>query len=419
MPVDQLRALRRQDSGPRRPDPARLPAPPVAADRPGRRLPDRRLALLARHPRLREFAARNRLPHRLHRPGDGRRRRGARCATLGIRPDETPVVFSAGTRSCATRATPNSPALVGLAVPRRPAAVHLRPRRRRRRPGRAGRRRLRRVRRAARPRVLDAVATGGQAATVVPHRELPRLPGRHLRRRAGRAGGDPGREVRRRTPGTRRGDQPGATPTASYVVRLDDGEPCHRPHRPRRHRRPLPQARRAPARGVRGIERLLRGHGAWRRGRAGTTRSAVVGGGNSAGQAALFLAEHARCGAAAHPWRRPRPTCPATSPTGSTRTAGSRCSCTPRCASWSATDTLDAIVVEDRPHRRAPPPGRPCAVRLHRRGSLHGLARLANWPSTRTASSSPVRRTPTSSSGPAGPPPARDQPAGRLRRRAT
>ena len=77
-----------------------------------------------------------------------------------------------------------------------PAAL-LRPHRGRRRPGRPRRLRLRRLGRAVHPhgRVGAARRAGRHQ---LPHRELPRLPGRRLRRRAHRPGHDPGAQVRGR-----------------------------------------------------------------------------------------------------------------------------------------------------------------------------------------------------------------------------
>ena len=81
---------------------------------------------------------------------------------------------------------------------------------------------------------------------------------------------------------------------------------------------------------------------------------AVVGGGNSAGQAALFLAgtrPRVRLIVREHDAGREHVALPRRPHRATRRT--SRCCCTPRCASCAATDALEALVVEDHADRRA------------------------------------------------------------------
>ena len=126
------------------------------------------------------------------------------------------------------------------------------------RAGRAGRGGLRRVRGAGRagPREHGARRAGGHQLA---HRELPRLPHRHLRPGAGRARADAGREVRRRG-----GDRPHRRPPRlrqpalpALSLRRPGGADAHHRHR---HRREVPEARSPVARALRGRGRLLQRH---------------------------------------------------------------------------------------------------------------------------------------------------------------
>ena len=83
----------------------------------------------------------------------------------------------------------------------------------------------------------------------------------------------------------------------------------------------------------------------------------MVGGGNSAGQAALFLvrARRARCTLLVREQRPRARTCPATSSTGSSGLPASRCCSTPRSASWSARPRWRAVAREHRTGERWSP----------------------------------------------------------------
>ena len=74
-----------------------------------RRPADHRLAFRPDTRRLRDFASRNRIPHRWVDLEEDRRGRGPSCAPSASRPTETPVVIWKGQRSCATPATPSWP----------------------------------------------------------------------------------------------------------------------------------------------------------------------------------------------------------------------------------------------------------------------------------------------------------------------
>ena len=172
---------------------------------------------------------------------------------------------------------------------RRAARALLRPGRRRCRAGRAGRVGLRRVRGTADPhgRRRRGRRAGGHE---LPHRELPGLPDRHLRPGPRHPGVHPGPEVRRRDHQPLRGD------LARRRRRARRG------HAVRRHAGRRPRARRGHAARTTGSSRSS---GLERYEMAGVYYAAtelearrcagapvvVVGGGNSAGQAAMYLAE--------------------------------------------------------------------------------------------------------------------------------
>ncbi len=156
--------------------------------------------------RLRDFAARNRLPYRwLDLETDPSAE--ALLSQFGVAPEETPIVI-VGPRLLRNPATAELAAAIGLPAPVTPdggcdlLVVGSGPSR----PVRG------RVRGLGRPAHGGAGRDShrGPGRDVVPDRELPRLPGRHLRRRAGRAGADPGPEVRRRLRRARRGHGPSA-----------------------------------------------------------------------------------------------------------------------------------------------------------------------------------------------------------------
>ena len=189
--------------------------------------------------RLREFAARNRLPHRFI---DLDQDAGAESLLrqLGIAPDETPVVIWRSDGVLRNPTNAELARLIGLPdvgtqgetydlviVGGGPAGW---------RPPCTARPK------AWRPSLLDRVAAGGQAGTSVADRELPRLPGRAVRCRAGRAGGAAGREVRRRAVRPGRGRRAGEE-DGYHSVRLERRHERDSTGGGDRHRRALPPAR--------------------------------------------------------------------------------------------------------------------------------------------------------------------------------
>ena len=162
-----------------------------------------------------------------------------------------------------------------------------RPADRRRRPGRPRRGRLRRLRgaRHARGREHRPRRPGRRLA---PDRELPRLPRRDQRHRADEPRGLAGAQVRRphrhAVPRDARWS-PAAIATSCSSRRARRSRPGGDP----RHGRRIPATPGGRPRGATRDERLLRRRPA--RGElCGARGSAVVGGGNSAGQAAIWLA---------------------------------------------------------------------------------------------------------------------------------
>ena len=264
--------------------------------------------------RVRDFAARNRLPCRwLDLEADPSAE--ALLAQFGLAPQDTPVVIVHG-RLLRNPSNAELAAAVGLPAPVAPqASCDLlvvgragRPVRRRvrglggdagHRPGRHGRRR-----------------PGGN---LVADRELPRLPVRYLRRRVGRTGGAPGAEVRcpvrragrSRLHRARRRSLPGAprrrASLTSPLVVLATGARYRRLAVPRADYFEQMSIYYAASQ----AEALL----------CAGDPVAIVGGGNSAGQAAVFLS-------GTRPGSRSssaNPTCASTCPaTSSTRSRGSR-----------------------------------------------------------------------------------------------
>ena len=113
--------------------------------------------------RLREFAARNRLPHRwidLEKDTDAE----ALLRELGVSPEETPVVIWRGHEVLRNPSNVELAKLFGLPLPRTDGRG-LRPDRRRRRARRASRRRSTARRRDSTRSRSTRVATGGQAGT--------------------------------------------------------------------------------------------------------------------------------------------------------------------------------------------------------------------------------------------------------------
>jgi thioredoxin reductase (NADPH) len=140
--------------------------------------------------------------------------------------------------------------------------------------------------------LVERAATGGQAGPEQPHRELPRVPEGPLGGGARAAGQGPGHPVRGRDPHHRRGHR-------HRAPRRRQGRPL------RRRRRGDGARRRARHRGQLhaadgpGCPRLRRSRRLLRRGGAPGAQLRgqdvhIVGAANSAGQAALFFARHAR-----------------------------------------------------------------------------------------------------------------------------
>ena len=252
--------------------------------------------------RLREFTARNRLPHRWIDVEEDPEAE-ALLHRLGVAPDETPVVIWAGQ----VMRNPSSAELaraIGLKLPRAPVTA-VRPRRRRRRSGRDRRGRVRRIggSRDGRARRRRRRRPGRHHLA---DRELPRLPLRDLRPRAGRAR----RRSRRRSSAPRSTcrarRRASSSATASTWSRYDDAR--------RVSTRALVIATGARYRKL-DVPRLedFEGAGVYY---AATQMEAmlcrgdpvvVVGGGNSAGQATLFMSRQAPMVRLVDPPRRPGP----------------------------------------------------------------------------------------------------------------
>ena len=203
---------------------------------------------------------------------------------------------------------------------RQPARPLLRPRRRRRRPGRLAAA-VYGASEGLRTLALDMVAPGGQAGSQFADRELPGLPDRDLGRRPDPAGARAGGEVRR-APQSARARPPALREEAGHlVVRSRRRDRGGRSRRDRRHRRPLPATRCDPPRTTSNAKACTTRPPRWRPAECATSPVVVAGGGNSAGQAAVFLAESGQSGHRRHPRARPEQrACPATSSTGSTPT---------------------------------------------------------------------------------------------------
>ena len=159
----------------------------------------------ARSSGVREFLARNQVPYRWYSSDEPEGRRLLAAAGAGR------AAAAAGdhrrTGTCWSSPTdPELAAQVGLATT--PAERLLRPRRHRRRPGRARRRGVRGLRGAA-DRAGRAVGDRRAGRAELADRELPRLPGRRVRRAAHRPGPAAGDQVRRRDAHRPRGDRAG------------------------------------------------------------------------------------------------------------------------------------------------------------------------------------------------------------------
>ena len=237
--------------------------------------------------RLREFLARNRMPHQwidLEEDDDAE----ALLSGLAVEPDETPVVIASGGEilrnpTNAELGTGDRPRLEGR------AAGALRRGRRRRRAGRARRVALRRVRGARRPERRGR-RHRRPGRHIGQDRELPRLPRRGVGQRAGPAGRRPGAQVRcapdRAGRGRRTEEQPGR-----HEIELSTGEMATG--------RTVVIATGAQYRrlDVPRLEEFEMGGVYYAATQAEAQLCAgdpvvIVGGGNSAGQAAMFLSRH-------------------------------------------------------------------------------------------------------------------------------
>ena len=210
----------------------------------------------------------------------------AAALVAALAPDELPLVRLPGGTELRRPSSGEMWRALGHRRRARPARGG-RPRRRRRRPRRPRRRGLRRVRgpRHAGDREHRARRPGRHLA---PDRELPRLPGRHQRHRADRRAPSPRRASSARGPPRPTGRvalEPGAD---RHVVRLDGGEEVAA--------RAVVLAtgaeyRRLPVAGLEDYEGIsvFYAAGPPEAQRCGATRVAVVGGGNSAAQAAIWL----------------------------------------------------------------------------------------------------------------------------------
>ena len=117
---------------------------------------------------------------------------------------------------------------------------------------------------------------------------------------------DPGAAARRAAQRAVRGRAACAPKHGFHVVVLADGSEIPRRTRDRRVGRPLPAARGRRPRAVRGRGRVLRRHRSRSPASAPASDVIVVGGGNSAGQAAIYLAQQGSRRVDRDPRRRPR-----------------------------------------------------------------------------------------------------------------
>ena len=233
---------------------------------------------------LRDFLTRNQVPYAWLDPeADEEGRRLAASLDPPVDPTQPVVCFADG-RILRDPSTRELAEAVGMSVAA--ALPVLRSRHRRRRPGRAWPPRCTARARACKTLLIEREAPGRAGRHHEPHRELPRLPVRPDRQRPGAARADAGPAAgcrdparRRRWPRSSRGPVPDRRARRRQRAQLPGGG--------RGHRCQLPAARRSPAR------RSSPGAGVYYG--AATTEAvlyrdaevAVIGAGNSAGQAAV------------------------------------------------------------------------------------------------------------------------------------
>ena len=186
--------------------------------------------------------------------------------------------------------------------------------------------------------VAEAWAPGGQAGTEHADRELPRVPHGHLGHRAGAQGDAAGAPLRRSALELPPRGRAGPRARRARARRPRRRAARARPHGRRGHRRAL-----AHARGADNVERFT-GAGVYHAAMATDAERCrgedviVVGGGNSAGQAALHLSRVARSVRVVDPRRGPRRDDVALPARAHRVPAGtSRSSPGPRSAPWTAT----------------------------------------------------------------------------------
>ena len=332
---------------------------------------------------LREFLTRNRVPHRFididrdrprpPRPRDGRPLAGGRPADAGQRREGAARADDprGGQRAQPARPEQDRESRLGLPDHRRRAG---RPRRRRLRGDRGARDDPRRRGRARRP-----------GEHLLADRELPRLPGGHLRLRPGRAGDRPGAPLRPAHRGARAGPAP-AHRGRPLRGRARQRRRAGGAHRRPRHRGELPAAAGRRLRAAERRGRLLRGDA----GRGADVRRRVGGRGRrrQLGRAGGDLPlRHGRARLAAAARRRPRRLdveLPGRADRGDRQHR--RAPPPPRSATSTASATLGGIVVEETTRRRAPPSCRSAASSSSSAPIPAPSGSTAPWPRTTTAS---------------------------------
>ena len=329
----------------------------------------------------------------LDRPRGGRGRPRRCCGELGVAPEETPVVIWRGRGAAQPDATPSWRARSGCPLPGAATA------------------RCDLVVVGAGPAGLAAAVYGASEGLRDRRRSTPSRPAARRRTSsrienylgfpAGISGAElaeraaiQAEQVRRADHACpARGGRAGRARRRTTWSACGDGRHGARARPGHRHRRPLPQARRAAARGVRGRRASTTRRPRSRRSCARGDPVVVVGGGNSAGQAALFLAEHAAEVRLVVRERRPRrATCRATWSTGSSAIRSIEVTAAHRGARAGRRATRwRRVVVEDNAHRRAAHD----STRARCSSSSAPSRTPAGWPapsrSTTAATSSPAR----------------------------